>query len=75
MAGLRVFFPDKYNHLLGQYGSHPGIEELLYIKFKGFLFHCFWRLYSLFIVKSPLNRHELYMSVIKRDDARRVKIQ
>lgn len=75
MAGLRVFFPDKYNHLLGQYGSHPGIEELLYIKFKGFLFHCFWRLYSLFIVKSPLNRYEMYMSVIKRDGARRVKIQ
>jgi len=50
--------------LLQKYG--PAVKRLLYAKFIGAVFEAFWRLYRLLIVTSPINRHELFVSVLKR---------
>jgi 2-polyprenyl-3-methyl-5-hydroxy-6-metoxy-1,4-benzoquinol methylase len=55
----------------GKAGNADGAvrRRLLYLHFITAVFGVFWRFYKLFIVSSPVNRHEVFMSVVQRDDA------
>jgi len=63
----QIIFPKKTKQLINKYGSRDRVKERIYIKFIGTLFQWFWDLYSLLIISSPLNRYELYVSVIKKN--------
>lgn len=68
LAVFRMIFPRIAKRLLDRHGSEAKVKELVYIRFIGLLFQGFWFLYGLLIIKSPINRHELYMSVIKKGE-------
>lgn len=63
---FRLFWPTKAKKALNKYKTKFTISGLLYVKFISSLFGLFWWTYGLIIVKSPINSHELYMSIIKR---------
>lgn len=53
--------------------SRHGIDKydiLLYIKAKSWMFSCFWRIYRLMIIKSKINKYELFMSVLEKMNCR-----
>ncbi len=45
------------------------LSRLLYVHALGLAFSAFWGLYRLLIVSSPINRHEVFLSVLRNDRA------
>lgn len=42
------------------------VDRMLYLKMKGFILECWWRLRRLLIPHGDVNQHELFVSVLKR---------
>lgn len=61
---LKTLLPGKYKKMNEKYGE--GLQDILYVRFVGGLFSCFWGIYKLFIVRAPINRYELYLSVLRK---------
>jgi SAM-dependent methyltransferase len=60
----RVFFPVNYERLKEMYGED--IDRTLFIKLIDIMFSVVWSIYKIIIVKSKLNKYELYLAVMKR---------
>jgi SAM-dependent methyltransferase len=63
---FRLFLPGRAKTIAQKHGSH--MSRILYIKFVSWLFGIFWAFYRQIIVTAPLNRYELFMSVLKRSN-------
>lgn len=60
----------KYTAASERYGAE--LPRYLYLRLVGMLFEAFWRLYRSLIITSPINRYELFLSVIRKDATSRV---
>lgn len=64
-AAFRILRPGADGErLLQKHGATT--RRLLYTKFVAAMFEGFWRVYRLLIVTAPINRYELFISVITR---------
>ena len=62
---FRMFAPpSRLAKAFARYGKDT--SRMLYVRFLGGLFEAGWALYRPFIVTSAINRHELYLSVLRR---------
>ena len=62
---FRMLAPRSLSsRVFAKYGNRT--SRLLYLRFIGVLFGAFWALYRLLVVTSPINRHELFVSVLRR---------
>jgi len=61
---VRIFFNKKYQKLLTTQKDDLGWH--IYRRVVGRMFQVFWMIYSLLIVKAPINKYELYVSVLKK---------
>ena len=57
--------PDRHKRLIEKYG-HRAASRMPYLYAQSAAFGAFWALYRMFIVTSPINRHEVFLSVLKR---------
>ncbi|WP_062307761.1 class I SAM-dependent methyltransferase [Polynucleobacter sinensis] len=65
MLTFKIFAPkDYYHRVLRKYRGDT--SRLLYLRIAEPLFSIFWAVYRRIIVTSPLNQHELFVSVLKR---------
>lgn len=46
----------------------PLLNRYLYLRFKGLFYEAYWRVRRIVIPHSPINDHELFISVIRRQD-------
>lgn len=61
---LGFFAPQKLRRITDIYGTRDA-GRFLCLKVASYLFHIWWLAYRLIIVTSPINRAELFMSVLK----------
>jgi SAM-dependent methyltransferase len=59
-----IFSSDKWDRLKKNLGNNT--DRTLWVMIKGRLFGIYWKIRQLFIPISDINRHELYMSVLKK---------
>ncbi len=64
---FRFVWPKKAKRLIDRLGARR-VELLAYARSMGLVFTAFWRIYTLLIFKSPINRYELFMSVIRKEE-------
>ena len=61
---LALFDWERYKKVKKRYGSNA--MEYIFLKIKMKIFHNFWKLYKIIIIKSSINKYELFISVFKR---------
>ncbi len=61
---VRTFFKKKYQKL--QITQKDDVGWHIYRRVVGRMFQVFWIIYSVFIIKSPINKYELYVSALKK---------
>jgi SAM-dependent methyltransferase len=60
----QVFFPKNYARLKEMYAED--MDRTLFIKFIDIMFSFLWGIYKTIIVRSKLNKYELYLAVMSR---------
>lgn len=62
-------YPKKSQALYSRFKDRRELGEFLYIQFVGKLFEIAWKpYYCLLVIKSPINRHAMFMSVLRREE-------
>lgn len=62
-----TLFPNQSRRLHASFKEKEAVGEFLFIYFVGKIFEVVWKpYYKLLVVKSPINRHALFMSVLQR---------
>ena len=63
---LKYCYPSSFtNRILAKHGRE--VRRLLYLKFVEKIFEAFWSVYRLVIVAAPINKYELFVSVLCAD--------
>jgi len=62
---FRMLWPKKSKAISVKYDKKT-IKGLLYIRLMSTIFNFFWSLYKVILVRSPLNQHELFVSVLRK---------
>ncbi|TAK71678.1 MAG: class I SAM-dependent methyltransferase [Betaproteobacteria bacterium] len=63
---FQVFAPRSLSRRVFAKYDHERMPRLLYLRFLGVLFQAFWAVYRQVVVTSPINRYEVFLSVLKR---------
>jgi SAM-dependent methyltransferase len=65
-----TLFPNQLRRLYARFKEKKAVGEFLFIYFVGKIFEFVWKsYYNLLVVKSSINRHSMYMSVLQREKA------
>lgn len=63
-----ILFPNQSRRLSARLKEKGAVGEFLFIYFVGKIFEVVWKpYYHLLVVKSSINRHAIYMSVLQRE--------
>jgi SAM-dependent methyltransferase len=68
-AAFEMLAPRDLRSRLGKKYPDAALSRLLYVHAVGAVFSLLWRLYRLLIISSPINRHEVFLSVLRIDEA------
>jgi hypothetical protein len=61
---LKFSYSDKFVFYFKEHQNGYNSSHILLLKFYSKLFNIFWRLYENIIIKSNINKYELYLQVI-----------
>jgi 2-polyprenyl-3-methyl-5-hydroxy-6-metoxy-1,4-benzoquinol methylase len=67
MFTFKMIAPRRLRSRVLKKHAATQLPRLLYVRAIGVLFSAFWRLYRLLIVSSQINRHEVFLSVLRSE--------
>jgi SAM-dependent methyltransferase len=68
-AAFKILAPRDLRSRLRKKYPDAALSRLLYVHAVGAVFSVLWGLYRLLIISSPINRHEVFLSVLRIDEA------